>query len=61
MATRHLLGVTHTLSCLRTQIKNHMAEQLQYLSDNKSLQGNMAPLLPTVESVWQVGYSNLKW
>lgn len=60
---RHLLRVTHThaIFCLRTQIKNHMDEQLQYLSDNKSLQGNAAPLLPTVERGWQVGYSNLKW
>ena len=57
LARRH----THTHSRSHAQIRNHMGEQLQYLSDNKSLQGNTASLPSTVGSVWQVGYSNLKW
>ena len=52
---------SHTHSSSHTQIQNHMDEQLQYLSDNKSLQGSTASVGPAVESVWQVCYSNLKW
>jgi len=45
------LAWSQTHSCSHTQIQNHMDEQLQYLSDNKSLQGNTASLVPAVESV----------